>query len=241
MTKKYRVLRVYWNDSDRYFDNDLEDDLPQELVERLDCESRSSLYKLIDDLNIDFLQDNFIEIKDLNELLFKTKNIDFDCIFMLSFGTIIYDTTRITDGICKLFKETPDFTVAGHLMHVGLWKKHRPEFNNLFTLHQQTCIISKKAINKLRQDNFVFNNNLEYETQSWYNVARSKENIHDDYTPKWISKGDDLDPIPMYKNHEFGFGEDLIQFAVHHDWKIINLNNDLRKGKRFSYFMEEQD
>ena len=228
MTKKYRVLNVYWNDSQRHYENDLEDDLPEETVERLDLESRSSLGKLGD----------FIEIKNLNELLTKTKNIDFDCIFILSFGTMIVDPERITKGIHNLYNDTPDFTIAGHLMHIGLWKKHRPEFNNLFTLHQQTCIISKHAIEVLRSENFTFNNSLEYETDYWYNVKRSEENIHDDYTPLWISKGEDIDPIPMYKNHEFGFGEDLIQFAIKKDWKLINLNSDLRKGKSFSYFSE---
>lgn len=243
--QKVRVLKVYWNDSYRYLENDLEDDLPQELIERLDCVSRSTLYKLnnspsiIDNLNIDFLEDYFIEITDLNHLLTKTKDIDFDCIFMLSFGTMIHDHKRIIAGIDKLFKDTPSFSIAGHLMHVGLWKKHRPEFNNLFTLHQQACVISRNVIEELRSENFVFNNNLEYETDCWYNVGRSEENIHDDYTPEWISKGDSIDPIPMYKNHEFGFGEDLIQFAIKKDWKLINLNNDLRKGKCFSYYMQD--
>jgi len=248
MTEKYRVLKVYWNDSNRYLENDLEIDLPLGLVEKLDSVSRSSIYKLnnsplvISDTNIDFLEDYFIQIDDLNQLLDKTKNIDYDCIFMMSLGTLIHDHKRIAQGIDKLVKDNPDFTIAGHLMHVGLWKKHRPEFNNLFTLHQQTCLISRQAIDKLRQDRFVFNNNLEYETRSWFNVARSEENVHDDYTPEWISKGSDnllLEPILMYKNHEFGFGEDLIQFAVQHDWKIINLNNDLRKGKRFSYYLDD--
>jgi len=243
MTEKYRVLRVYWDDSHRYLQNDFEQDLPLELAETLNGVSRSTLYtlnndpKIIEDTNVEFLEDYLI-IDDLNQLLDKTKNIEYDCIFMMSFGTIIFDAKRITQGIDKLFKNNPDFTVAGHLMHVGLWKKHRPEFNNLFTLHQQTCIFSKQAIDKLRQNDFVFNNNLEYETQSWFNVGRSEENVHDDYTPEWISKGSDQS-IDMYKNHEFGFGEDLIQFAVQHNWKIINLNNDLRNGKRFSYYLDD--
>ena len=250
MTEKYRVLKVYWNDSQRYLENDFETNLPLELAEMLNLVSRSNLYtlnnnpKIIDDTDIEFLEDHLIQIDDLNQLLDKTKNIKYDCIFMMSFGTIVHDPKRIAKGIDTLFKNNPDFTVAGHLMHVGLWKQHRPEFNNLFTLHQQTCILSKQAIDILRQAKFVFNNDLEYETDSWFNVGRSEENVHDDYTPEWISKGSDqllLDGIDMYKNHDFGFGEDLIQFAVQHDWKMINLNNDLRKGKCFSYFLDNPE
>lgn len=242
MTKqRISILKVYWNDSDRYD----KEDLPEELAEKLDSISRCTLAsltnisKVLQNTNIYYLEDYLTEITDLNQLLIKTKNIEYDFVLMISLGTLIHEPEEVSQGLQTLIDDNPDLTIAGHLMHVGLWKKHRPEFNNLFTMHHQTCVLSKTAIDEMRRQNFVFNNNLEYETDAWYPVDRSDENIHDDYTPLWISKSTtDNNPVPMYKNHEFGFGEDLIQFAVKQNWKIINLNEDIRGGKRFSYFVE---
>jgi len=65
MTEKYRVLKVYWNDSQRYLENDFETNLPLELAEMLNLVSRSNLYtlnnnpKIIDDTDIEFRRPSY--------------------------------------------------------------------------------------------------------------------------------------------------------------------------------------
>ena len=48
---------------------------------------------------------------------------------------------------------------------------------------QMKEVLSKEAIDSLRSDKFLFNNNLRYSTNEWAKVKRTKENL--DYT--WIA------------------------------------------------------
>ena len=253
--KEIKVLRVLWDDSYRH------PDISEKLYKKLYNVTVSSMhhfnsqwyadenkvvtYSFNAEDHRDFTGATTIDarqpmvvIKDLNDLVRRTNGLTYDYVVMFSLGTMIDKPHSVAQGVCIQYHSNPDFKIAGHIMHTGLWevKSGRSEFENLFTLHDQTLLISKEAIDSLRNDKFVFNNNLRYHTNEWAKVKRTKENVHDDYTPLKIMKDDSDVKMPMKKRNSFGFGEDLIQYAISKGWEIDNINSQLRGAKKYSYY-----
>ena len=253
--KEIKVLRVLWDDSDRH------PNISEKLYKKLYNVTVSSMHQsnsqwyadedkvvrcsfntfdhrdFSDATKLDARQP-MVVIKDLNDLIRRTNGLTYNYVIMFSLGTMINEPHSMAQGICIHHRFNPDFKIAGHIMHTGLWevKSGRPEFENLFTLHDQTLLISKEAIDSLRSDKFLFNNNLRYHTNEWTKVKRTKENVHDDYTPLKIMKDDSDVKMPMKKRNSFGFGEDLIQYAINKGWQIDNINSQLRGAKKYSYY-----
>ena len=253
--KEIKVLRVLWDDSDRH------PNISEKLYKKLYNVTVSSMHQsnsqwyadedkvvrcsfntfdhrdFSDATKLDARQP-MVVIKDLNDLIRRTNGLTYDYVIMFSLGTMINEPHSMAQGICIHHRFNPDFKIAGHIMHTGLWevKSGRPEFENLFTLHDQTLLISKEAIDSLRSDKFLFNNNLRYHTNEWTKVKRTKENVHDDYTPLKIMKDDSDVKMLMKKRNSFGFGEDLIQYAINKGWQIDNINSQLRGAKKYSYY-----
>ena len=64
-------------------------------------------------------------------------------------------------------------------------------------------------------------------------LKEQKKMFRDDYTLK-IMKDDSDVKMTMKKRNSFGFGEDLIQYAISKGWEIDNINSQLRGAKKYS-------
>ena len=65
---------------------------------------------------------------------------------------------------------------------------------------------------------------------------RSAENIHDDYTPKWVSGGDDS-RVYAHKCH----GWNILSLAFEKDLNVLIFNNDIRHNKKHYYPENQQE
>jgi hypothetical protein len=117
--------------------------------------------------------------------------------------------------------------LAGHLMHQSN--------EQLVYLHEQFVIIDLIQWHEIGEPDLdVPYNNENFEMTEHY---RSRENIHDDYTPLWISKTP-VDEKSVYLNKKkgvAGFGTKALNQALQSHKKIINLGQGLRQTKMFSY------
>ncbi len=225
----YKILRVIWDNSSRY--SNVSDDLKQKMM----MATRTSVGQLCTTSSntLQFTEDNFLITHDLNDIIKKSYDADYTHVLVFALGTILEDTKLFIEGLKSHLEE--NVTIAGHILHHGL-----KDNNNFFTLHDQTILLSKEVVDSLEKDDFVFNNSLTYKTNQWTSIARTKENIHDDYTPIKIWKDDSIKELQyIEKTSKDGFGEDLIQYAVKKNWVIDNFNYKVRKAKKYSYYHED--
>jgi hypothetical protein len=120
----------------------------------------------------------------------------------------------------KFFDNLPeDFFILGHVLDMG---------DGYYGLHHQCYVIDLDLYAMLGNPEPGQTQLLEQHIQTVPN--RSKENIHDDYTPLWISKGS---AQKVYK-HKF-HGWRIISAGLEADYKIYAFDSTLRDGKHFLY------
>ncbi len=175
----------------------------------------------------------FFTHTDFNKIIENAANSNIDYLIILASGCFVLNEDKFNEGLNEIIYN--NIKVAGHILHTGIWKSE----NNLefFTLHEQTIVIRKDIVDLLK--NINFSNSNSYQTDSWKKVSRSPENVHDDYTPLKIWPSEDQTLISMNKNSNFGVLEDLLQFFMHNDIEIDNINHKIRKSKNYSYHVEK--
>lgn len=154
--------------------------------------------------------------------VFVTKNID----HLLNNISNSYKTAVVispgTEFIYgdSFFKHIPKkFNLIGHILDVG---------DSYYVLHEQCYILNLETFNSLGKP---YVGSQEYFKEfTTVQPTRSKENIHDKYTPLWIDKGNKR---VTYKNQ--GHGWNLIRSMIENDIKIETFNEDQRKNKNFLY------
>ena len=176
----YKFLIVLWDNSSRY--SNVSDDLKDQML----TATRTSLNNIfgewkIKDTNFLIPEKNFIITTDLNDIIYETHDFDYTHVIVASNGLIFQEVWDFLIGLRDHFKEDPK--LIGHILHHGI-----KDNTNFFTLHDQMFVLSKTLIDSLDDDNFVFNNSLSYKTDKWIPIARTSENVHDDYTPLKIWK-----------------------------------------------------
>ena len=226
----YKILRVVWDNSSRY--SNISDDLRHKML----TATKVSIGQFCDEWevnNIKIISDPewFFITSDLNDIIKKFNKLDYTHVIVFSIGLVLKDTRNFIEGLRKPLEENSK--VVGHILHHGIKNN-----TNFFTLHDQTLLLSKEAVNSLEKDNFVFNNSIKYQTDNWITIARTEENVHDNYTPLQIWKDESNQIIPIKKNGDDGFGEDLIQYSIKNNWKVENFNTMVRGAKRYSYYYE---
>jgi len=226
----YKILRVVWDNSSRY--SNISDDLRHKML----TATKVSIGQFCDEWEVDNIKiisdpEWFFITSDLNDIIKKFNKLDYTHVIVFSIGLVLEDTRNFIEGLRKPLEENSK--VVGHILHHGIKNN-----TNFFTLHDQTLLLSKEAVNSLEKDNFVFNNSIKYQTDNWITIARTEENFHDNYTPLQIWKDESNQIIPIKKNSDDGFGEDLIQYSIKNNWKVENFNTMVRGAKRYSYYYE---
>lgn len=169
---------------------------------------------------------------DFNKIIENAINSDIDYLIILASGCFVLNEDKFNEGLNEIIFN--NIRVAGHILQTGIWKsENNTEF---FTLHEQTLVIRKDIVDLLK--NINFSNSNSYQTDSWRKINRSIENMHDDYTPLKIWPSNDVTTINMKKQTSFGVLEDLLQYCMHNEIEINNINFTLRKSKKYSYHVE---
>lgn len=114
---------------------------------------------------------------------------------------------------------TTDFFVAGHILDRG---------DAYYELHHQCYVIN---LEKFKNYNYPLIGKQELgskhkEEKPW----RSKDNWHDDYTPKWVSGGDDTQEY-QHKCH----GWNILRIAFDADEPVVVFNETIRDNKKHFY------
>ena len=162
--------------------------------------------------NIDVLQGD-----DENLLLNQALEHGYKHAVVFNMATEFIGGTGFFDCIERLVAE--DYFIAGHVLD---------RKDAFYELHHQCYVINLEKYNDLGQPEigeqclgFVHKQCLPW---------RSAENLHDDYTPIWVSGGDDT----RFYNHKC-HGWNILGIAFDQDLKVIVFDEEIRQFKRHHY------
>jgi len=155
----------------------------------------------------------------LNEdtILSHVANLGYQYAVVLSTGTEFISGTSFFKEIEKICQS--DFFIYGHILD-------RQEA--YYELHHQCYLINLEKYNVLGQPLVGSQQLGSLHTQIEPN--RTIENLHDDYTPLFISPGD-LETTYKHKMH----GHNLISKGLMHGYQIIAFSKKLRQYKKYYY------
>lgn len=143
--------------------------------------------------------------------------------FFSSSNLFILELFKTANKLCA-----EDALLAGHIMHRNI-------ADELPFLHEQFLMLDLKKWKLLGYPSL--SEPYAGTLSSFPAHKRSRENIHDDYTPLWISGPDtgSAGAQVQKKNGREGWGTALMACALEAGVKIINVPNGLRGTKKFSY------
>ena len=162
---------------------------------------------------------------DTDEDRLLSKLADYDYAVIMSPGTEYINGYAFFDSLNNLI--TNDFFLAGHVLD-------RSKYDAYYELHHQCYVINLKYY---RQLNYPEVGKLEYNVlHQQIEPLRSTENFHDDYTPKFVSKGTD---VKTYKNRCHGWN--LLSLAFNNNLPVLIFDDSIRNNKKHYYPESEQD
>lgn len=151
-----------------------------------------------------------------NQLLkLASEEFEYACVF--STGTEFINGST---GLDELVKECNNqFFIKGHILDRG---------DAYYELHQQCYLINLK---KYKDLNFPEIGNLSLsDKHTQIKPNRSTDNIHNDYTPLWISSGDNQKTY-YHKCH----GWNIVRVALQNNYTIEAFRNNVRENKKHLY------
>jgi hypothetical protein len=151
------------------------------------------------------------------DLLLKEASLDFDYACLISTGTEFLNGET---ALISLEEEcTENFLVKGHILD---------RKDAYYELHQQCYLINLKIYRSL--DFPIIGKQILGEVHITNCPIRSKENIHDDYTPLWIKSGDSTLKY-SHKCH----GWNIIKISLDCGYTINSFSNSIRSNKKHLY------
>ena len=153
----------------------------------------------------------------IDNLLHKAANKNIDYLLVFSVGTDILDANVLFKKILDYIKNEK-FSFVGHVLD-------RKDF--FYKVHPQTILIN---LNWYKENNMpIFGDDI---VESWttFELNRSEENYHDDYTPLWISKN-----ARTKKYSRKLLGWNFIKTALDSSYPILIFNEDIRQSKKYLY------
>lgn len=134
-------------------------------------------------------------------------------------AVVISAGTEFING-CSFFDNLPDdFFILGHILDMG---------DGYYGLHYQCYVINLDLYAELECPPIGDTEMLSSHIQTI--PVRSKENIHDDYTPLWIKNGNSQN---VYKNKFHGWR--IIQAGLEANLEIRAFDTTLRDSKHYLY------
>lgn len=142
---------------------------------------------------------------------------------VISTGTEFINGSNFFDAVKEL--TTQDFFLAGHILD-------RKEA--YYELHHQCYIINLSKYKELDMPEIGQQQLGDVHRQDV--PLRSSINIHDDYTPIWVSGGDDSRDY-RHKLH----GWNILSRAFENDLPVVVFNNNFRDNKKYYYPENQQE
>ena len=132
-------------------------------------------------------------------------------------GTEFINGSSFFDELNNIIKT--DFFIAGHVLDRG---------DAYYELHHQCYIINLRYYKKFNQPSIGQQCLGQHHTQSV--PCRSLENYHDEYTPKWISVGEETKEY----NHQC-HGWNILSIGFENDTPILVFDDSIRNSKKHFY------
>jgi len=165
---------------------------------------------------------------------------DVDYLEIFASGCIVNHPEVKTIALIDMITQNSTTSCFAHILHTGVWKKISDI--NFYTLHEQYLVLKKDIIKKIVESGIKFyTESQSFESYNWPKIKRSEDNVHDDYTPVWISLDDSSDKMYIKKINKFGVLEKLIEFCINENHKIQNISDKLRKAKKYTYHVQDTE
>ena len=153
------------------------------------------------------------------------KNVTTNYAVVMSPGTEFINGFAFFEALEALLQK--DFFIAGHVLD-------RTMHNAYYELHHQCYVVNMAVYNAYKGPTVgAFEKDVQH-TQ--LEPTRSLSNIHDDYTPKFVSKGLHKQ---QYSNRCHGWN--LLKTAFENNLPVLVFDDTLRDNKRHYYPESEQD
>lgn len=150
---------------------------------------------------------------------------DYDYAVVMSPGTEFINGSEFFNSLEKLTEK--DFFIAGHILD-------RSSYQAYYELHHQCYVVNMTYYKLLNCPTVgkLTKNSSHIQTKP----LRSTENWHDDYTPKFVSKGTSLQKYD-HKCH----GWNLLKYAFENNLNVLVFDETIRNNKRHYYPESKED
>lgn len=142
---------------------------------------------------------------------------DYEYAVVFSTGTEFINGSSFFDELDNLINI--DFFIAGHILDRG---------NAYYELHHQCYIVDLDYYRKFNQPS-IGQQCLGRKHKQWV-PWRSPDNYHDDYTPKWVSVGEE---VKEYSHQCHGWN--ILSVGFTNEVPIIVFDDSIRNGKKHFY------
>lgn len=190
------------------------------------CDWTKEIIKNISDYTISSVWSKKYDVLvglDEDELLSFAVDQDYNFAVVIATGTEFINGDSFFHAVEDLV--TSDFFVAGHILD-------RKEA--YYELHQQCYVINLKKFDSLERPK-IGQIALGHQHRQCV-PCRSHENVHDDYTPIWVSGSDDHKDY-QHKLH----GWNILGVAFDKDEKVIVFDDKFRNNKKYYYPENQQE
>ncbi len=162
---------------------------------------------------------------DEDKILQIAKDCDYDYAVVMSPGTEFINGSEFFNSLEKLTEK--DFFIAGHILD-------RSSYQAYYELHHQCYVVNMMYYKSLNCPAVGKLDKNSPHTQIM--PLRSAENWHDDYTPKYVSKGITLQDYD-HKCH----GWNLLKNAFENNLNVLVFDETIRNNKKHYYPESEED
>lgn len=171
-----------------------------------------------------FVQNAYPEVLERNtidECLQTAADLDVEWLFLVAYGFRCHN--NIFPDLCIKYAEENDYSILAHILD------DKPHNQSFYQLHNQCILINIKDWKNYGSPHF--GESIGGRPILIPQTIRSEENFHDDYTPYWLEKGDDI-RVHTQSLHE---GWNIISECLKANHKIGNFPEHLRQEKRHLY------
>lgn len=170
-------------------------------------------------LNVGRDIDTVIETKSITTTLIEYTEKNFEWAVVISIASYINDISLcITTVEEAIQKKSP---LIGHILDKGGYYHLHPQWFalNLLTFKQLNYPPLEETSSPI--------------TIETLETERCLDNVHDDYTPLWIKPKSNT--IMTYQSDRGYFAINLISEMIKHNYTVVNLSDDIRNRKNYSY------
>jgi len=137
----------------------------------------------------------------------------------------------------QIANNTSNWLLCGHIMDeykgsIFYFPKEKPNENNYFYLYPISVLINLKIWNEIGRPKFGGEQDVPIECL--YNLERSKDNVHDTYTPLYLKPNEPKISKKQSSVH-VKFGWNIINESIKNKYTVYNISEPMRKYQQYTY------